>query len=333
MDVLRSIAIIGVICAHITTLFKDPFGHGAFGLGAHGVKLFFVLSGWLLGSQLFQEQLSTGKISIVRFWLRRWLRTLPAYYFVLGGVYLWQIGTRSNPIVDLRYLVFIQNYDFEQLPYFPASWSLCVEEHFYLAIAPLLQVFRTPRTRWILLVVLAFPTLARSMGWFGSIAETHVRFDVCGFGVLLAYIRFVQPAFWVRLARCAPVYLAIVCAGVAAAMANRWGGLGIPWVEATEFWIAICTLVVLAAASVNISYGVLDSIAKYIATRAYSLYLLHQFAIVLVIKVIGTDRPLALFAAIWILSLVASEFLYRFLEKPVMNLRDRFSITRIERAP
>jgi peptidoglycan/LPS O-acetylase OafA/YrhL len=51
--------------------------------GFFGVDFFFVLSGWLIGGQLFRS-MRAGELDLIRFWIRRWLRTLPTYYVMLA---------------------------------------------------------------------------------------------------------------------------------------------------------------------------------------------------------------------------------------------------------
>ncbi|MEI6078887.1 MAG: acyltransferase family protein [Verrucomicrobiota bacterium] len=79
LDLLRALAIVLVVFCHLIqrspkvcpswTRFSD--------LGAYGVDLFFVLSGWLIGSLYWQELVRFGNVQIYRFWGRRWLRTIP----------------------------------------------------------------------------------------------------------------------------------------------------------------------------------------------------------------------------------------------------------------
>jgi peptidoglycan/LPS O-acetylase OafA/YrhL len=83
MDFFRSIAILMVILSHSILSYGAPQYLSPLQLGGTGVDLFFVLSGWLLGGQLFKEINIDGNVSIRKFWIRRWMRTLPAYYAVL----------------------------------------------------------------------------------------------------------------------------------------------------------------------------------------------------------------------------------------------------------
>jgi hypothetical protein len=120
--------------------------------GWAGVDLFFVLSGYLIGGQVFKAGSRMDGGGIVRFWLRRWFRTLPLYYFILfvNVIILPQCGI---PFRDWnwRYLVMLQNYmplqDFQQ------SWSLCIEEQFYLVFPILALIAGRLRLKpWVWLV-------------------------------------------------------------------------------------------------------------------------------------------------------------------------------------
>jgi len=263
----------------------------------------------------------------MRFWVRRWMRTLPAYYTVLSVVYCWQVVTQINPIIDMQYLFFVQNYNFEHLPYFTVSWSLCVEEHFYLAIAPLLQMITLKRMRWLLLVLLFFPSFARYMQWYSTLAETQVRFDVCGAGVFLAYLRYDHRQTWSIISNFRWSYVAIVGIGLSIAMACRGFNVKLRIVESVEFWIVIFSLAILCACFFN-TCSILDWIFHYIATRAYSLYLMHQFVLVIAVKRIGTDRPVLLIGFVILVSVLLSEVLYQLIEKPFMNLREHIKISK-----
>lgn len=106
-DLVRATAIVMVIVHHIgqfqttvpTQLLKW------FSLGAYGVDLFFVLSGWLIGGLLWREHQHSGTVNIVRFWGRRWLRTLPLYFAVLPIAYL-SVWWHRDQAFDFGYLFF-----------------------------------------------------------------------------------------------------------------------------------------------------------------------------------------------------------------------------------
>ena len=217
LDTLRSLAIVMVVTCHAVSAYGSPESLHVLQMGGKGVDLFFVLSGWLLGHQLLMELKSTGSIDVPRFWLRRWLRTLPAYYAVLGLTFAWQAIGRGNQGLDWSYVFFGQTY-LSDMPYFGVSWSLCVEEQFYLAVAPLLLLFfRHRRALPLLPLLLLVPPVCRAMGWYGSLSQTHVRWDQCAVGVVLACVAVFRPGWWQQLCRLAPV---VALGGLAAAGFN-----------------------------------------------------------------------------------------------------------------
>ena len=328
LDLLRAIAIVLVVNCHTVTAFGSPPAYHAVQLGGKGVDLFFVLSGWLLGRQLLRELRDTGTIDLRRFWYRRWLRTLPAYYAVLAFTFAWQL-VKGNHDLRLSYLVFGQTY-LTDLPYFGVSWSLCVEEHFYLAVAPLLLLFWRRRAALVLLpLLLVMPYVCRVAGWYFHDAgvETHARYDPCAIGVLLAAADVTLPRLWAVLRRFAPllalVGLAAAGRDVACRLNPQWGlsdqGV-LAWALIFGSWV------LLAGARPNWPAGRLPGV-RYIAERSYAVYLLHPDALALARKVDGL--PLGAFVALtWLLSFMLAEVLYRLVEVPGMRLRERFGASR-----
>jgi peptidoglycan/LPS O-acetylase OafA/YrhL len=327
MDILRSLAIVVVVNCHITSTFANPSIRSIFGLGGKGVDLFFVLSGWLLGNQLLTELRDKGAIEIKRFWLRRWVRTLPAYYALLAGTYFQQVFLTREMNLDPSFLFFGQTY-LSNMPYFGVSWSLCVEEHFYLLIAPLLMFLTRRWGAIVLLVLLGMPTLFRQVGWFGNIAETHVRWDQCGFGVLLAYIHVYRPDVWHRMCRVAgPITIVALGLVFQSVLARMNTGLGV-----TDYgplvWTAISASLVLIANSNEFWRSeVRFPLTRFIADRSYSLYLVHVEAIFL-IKKIPNVGLIPAGVLVWICSIAFAELLHRVVERPFLRARERWSWSR-----
>jgi peptidoglycan/LPS O-acetylase OafA/YrhL len=324
LDLLRALAIVLVVHCHATTHFGNPPEYYVLQLGGKGVELFFVLSGWLLGRQLVQELKETGRVDLKRFWYRRWLRTLPAYYAVLLFTIAWQVYRKNG--IDWSYFYFGQTY-FSSMPFFGVSWSLCVEEHFYLAIAPLLWMFW--RWRFTLLLVpalLALPEVCRHNAWFHSDLETHVRFDPCVTGVLLAAISVTLPSVWKVLSRWAPFFaiigIAFATRDVVCRLNPDWGcnDIGhLPWSLIFGSWV-------LWAAARPDAYIPIPGI-RYIAERSYAIYLLHGEAFSILKKI--HPESFGLYVALtWLIVIPMAEVLYRIVEKPGMMLRERFSSSR-----
>lgn len=143
LDALRALAIISVVLFHFGLedgAFRISFFHA---FGWTGVDLFFVLSGFLIGGQLFDLLKSNGHISIGEFYFRRAFRILPAYWTVLFLYWSWPEFRERHDFAPIwRFLTFIHNLNLDRTIYktFSQAWSLCVEEHFYL-VFPLLTVF------------------------------------------------------------------------------------------------------------------------------------------------------------------------------------------------
>jgi peptidoglycan/LPS O-acetylase OafA/YrhL len=191
LDSLRAIAIIGVFLCHGLTL--NLAGRDLlFALGS-GVELFFVLSGFLIGRIYFRSTQS-GSFSFWEFWRSRWWRTLPPYFAAIL-VYLAVGKVISAPGLRWYYVCFLQNYI--GISGFGPSWSLCVEEHFYLVL-PLIgmlidRLAGRSKLKFILPIAIFIPLalrtamLARPLPpqwyWF-----SHLHCDGLITGVYLAYL-------------------------------------------------------------------------------------------------------------------------------------------------
>ncbi len=109
-------------------------------IGWMGVDLFFVLSGYLIGSQLFKEYAAGRKPEMRYFYLRRAFRIVPVFWLVAFIYFFFPVLREAPGIQPLwQFLSFTENFliDYQHHATFSHAWSLCVEEHFYLVL-PLL---------------------------------------------------------------------------------------------------------------------------------------------------------------------------------------------------
>lgn len=146
LDILRSIAVLGVLVAHSLQILHISSSENLFWSviasgGLLGVELFFILSGFLIGRILIKLLNECKSLPINQkfdklryFWIRRWFRTLPMYYLMLiVNILIWihhnGIENLKQLTFLLRNLIFLQNYN-QQASYmiFPESWSLSVED-------------------------------------------------------------------------------------------------------------------------------------------------------------------------------------------------------------
>jgi peptidoglycan/LPS O-acetylase OafA/YrhL len=331
LDLLRSYAIVSVVAAHAVLAFGAPPALAPLRAGGTGVDLFFILSGWLLGGQLMRELAATGTISLRRFWSRRWMRTLPAYYAVLCATFVQQVILKNNTDLRWSYTFFGQNY-LTDLPYFFVSWSLCVEEHFYLFVAPLLLIAFRLRQRGIvlLLLVMAVPSFCRTFGLYGAIVETHVRFDECLLGVVLAGLSVFFRGTWVRLCALAPILASAGVVLFAGLLLVRWYPeymIGVD--EQTICMFVFGSFLLLAVSSEKWKQRLYIPGCAFLATRAYSVYLLHPEAVALLRRLDISSFPLFLLLT-WLITLAGAEVLYRLVERPVMNAREWFKFSAAE---
>jgi peptidoglycan/LPS O-acetylase OafA/YrhL len=139
LDVLRAAAILMVVCSHVLWIYpkSDNFIYLLFELfGFWGVELFFVLSGFLIGSILYKtfvNEIFTLQ-SVFHFLKRRWFRTLPNYYLVLllNILIAFFLGFSIENMGS--YFFFLQNFSSKSSAFFPESWSLSIEEFTYLLL-------------------------------------------------------------------------------------------------------------------------------------------------------------------------------------------------------
>src|SRR5271169_1218036 len=125
LDVLRGIAILLVMGVHVPAY---PIWST---VGGWGVDLFFVLSGFLISNLLFGEYKSTGDIRLARFFSRRALKLYPSFYLLLAVTlvycFFWHVPITAREILGEATLT--QNYIGAIWGH---TWSLAVEEHFYI---------------------------------------------------------------------------------------------------------------------------------------------------------------------------------------------------------
>jgi peptidoglycan/LPS O-acetylase OafA/YrhL len=227
LDTLRGIAVLLVLFRHMPLSEKLPewllaplviLQRG----GWAGVDLFFVLSGFLISGLLFREWQHSGKLKVGRFLIRRGFKIYPAFYVMLGAVFGWSIYYDRFPGWNyvLSEGLFVQNYG---PSIFPHTWTLAVEEHFYLTLPLLLWLFRGKNQRPFALLPLFVLGVAvtclflRFMATAGVdpaalakndpyrlrsfYAATHLRCDSLFFGVLISWLYHFRRLTFDRIAK------------------------------------------------------------------------------------------------------------------------------------
>ena len=219
LDALRAIAILMVLGHHAGQAIALLHGSNGYTVywervGWAGVDLFFVLSGFLISGLLFSSYQERSRLDVSRFYIRRGLKIWPAFYTLIAiGVLI--DAARGHHITTnylLSELFFLQDY-FHSI--WGITWSLAVEEHFYLILPlVLLLMIRLDRERpfaampYVFAGIAIFSLTCRfAVGWkengivdyWVCYFPTHLRMDGLMFGVLLCYCQRFRPNWFERI--------------------------------------------------------------------------------------------------------------------------------------
>ena len=359
LDLLRAAAIMMVICAHAFGVLYPHFGP-ALGLlghgGFYGVELFFVLSGFLIGQILIQQGAGLDRAeNVAVFYVRRWFRTLPLFFlFLLVNVWLeFQFrGHRVGLGETLSHGFFLRNLAGFHMSFFPESWSLAIEEWFYLLFPAAIWLGLKMSKRFdavFLAAAFAFfalSTTARMMAapdpaatW--SEAQRMVviyRFDALMLGMFSAWLSLRFPQRWTRhatVSALAGVVLLLAMYATLWKIENGQLAFGDDSFFARTFRfscvsLGFALLLPWASAWKLRRENVSSTAVRRIALWSYGLYLVHLPVFLIVTRVIiRADQVGALLPALVSFSLqvggaiLLSAFLYRFFEAPCTRLRER----------
>ncbi len=351
LDVFRSFAILFVLIGHSLEHSKiaEPIktlGH----MGILGVELFFVLSGFLIGSILLRlidkGQLHSWK-HIAHFWQRRWLRTLPMYFVVLivflrldyhGRHGLWDYPT---------YYVFLQNFATAIPEFFELSWSLAIEEHFYLWFPLVFLVWQRLCKRAsyaLVLTAMTFVVVAYTFrlshplqsDWnvFNRLLRMSVlaRLDAIMYGVLIAAAKRYAPRLFITIRQLTPLSASafvLLCA---------WWFINAPHLTQTR-WMQLHLFTVQAILCALLlpwfdNWKKTDAKQDFFTITSklsYSLYLNHILVIIVINKMLSHlnffdaayNNPFIVYPLYFTFFYSASWVTYHRIEKPFLDLREQ----------
>ena len=364
LDGLRGAAILLVVlCHYIASAEHMPLGFflhrlfQALAIGWSGVDLFFVLSGFLIGGILLESRESPRYFQT--FYLRRVHRILPIYYswLLLYGIFRftagyfspgWSLLSSSDYEGISGYIVFIQNcfYFRPRLEWIwlGATWSLAVEEQFYLVAPPLIRLFSLRSLTVVLTAaVLLAPFLRFVIFHFAPEHSFLVTFampcraDTLGLGILAA-IGWRDAKFRAYLASHPRfLYWTSLALALGAAALGWWLVHPVSLVTATVgySWLALfyCSLMLLLLAEPGCFLGRMMRLKPLIAlgTISYCIYIIHVPIDYLAHRFILHGEPqiydltgvlVTIFAAIltWIIASIS----WKWFEKPLIRRGHRF---------
>ncbi len=345
LDGIRGWVALGVLTAHVHLNWLP----GMFVL----MELFFVISGFLI-TRIVWGQVSSGRgVGLLDFWRRRLWRLYPALLCVVGvsSLVAWGlVGNWKQVSGDvLPTLLYYSNwtkfYNYHYPGLFAHSWSLAVEEQFYLLWPVLFFIFHKGRMRrWqaaLVLLSLAFSCMAwryhliaQGAPWSRLYYALDTRMDAFVVGGLLA-LWYPRLSAWsqgrgahhlLSLAACA--YLALVLWGTPKELAYFY------WQQTAAVLTAALLVLLLASPRVGVFQWLCSlPVSKFLGRRCYSLYLWHWPVIWILLML----RPWPEAEKPWLLALVLpltvllSMGSYRWSERPFM--RQRRALAQAAQAP
>lgn len=359
LDIVRSIAILLVVYTHAIAFIPKGIWRFYYLLprpGIDGVSIFFVLSGFLIGTillKIIDKSDFTHRV-LLNFWIRRWFRTLPNYFLILLILIIYQVTVIGNMgDFNLKYLIFSQNLFHAHPEFFSEAWSLSVEEWFYLSF-PVVCFFMMKvlkdKKRTIILAAVSFiiiPLVIRivsvSMGiglssWDENYRKVVIfRLDSVMYGIVGAYVAFYFNSTWEKFSKTGLVLSLILILFLT--FRNRLGIKDIWFFAVYGFNLeSLATLFMLPFFSMlkTIKFRIFARFFTFISIISYSMYLINY---TIVLKILmpfslsalglldGSKLPAILvsYFLFWTFVIGGSYLLYTCFERPVMNLRDRIN--------
>ena len=282
-------------------------------LGAFGVSIFFVLSGFLITYLLLEEQ-KEAPIQIKHFYIRRVLRIWPLYYlivvlgfFIVPHIGFLQVPTYSAGMGDSlgRFLLFAglsANVAFVYLPtvaFANILWSVAVEEQFYLIWPHVVKFKRT--LLWImLLLIVGYLALKFFAGEVDSKFEELVirtRFSSMIIGGIGAYLLFHQSSIlnfvYNRFLQLGLIGLFVLL------LSNTLEFKSFAWIQDELISLVLCGLIINIASNRQSLVHLENPVFSYFGKLSYGLYVYHLFAVVLTLKLLPEFLPLKVLP-IWV---------------------------------
>ncbi|HEX5125704.1 MAG TPA: acyltransferase [Rhodocyclaceae bacterium] len=328
LDGLRAVAISIVLLQHFYSnhSFRLLDFLWRFQLGDLGVRIFFVISGFLITTLLIKEQRKHGAINLPGFYLHRVLRIFPAYYLMLAimavaaamGLQEYSLSSMLAPAT------YLSNYFGAPMPV-AHTWSLAVEEQFYLLWPGVIVLCGWRRGAWVAIALCIGAVILRTVPYIGApdIPTLWPRFEVSGDAIAMGCLYAMWRAREIRLssrsnawgAYAASAALTLILLTTSFKWPMFWNSIGIV--------AANCLIVLILHAAITaprtLAFSWLNSgVTVWIGTLSYSLYLWQQ---VFIYGGFRLPAPLNLIA-IFTCALLS----YYLVETPFLKLKARRSL-------
>lgn len=332
LDGLRAIAILAVFWHH----FAMPIpGLEITARGFLGVDLFFIISGYLIVTLLLRERRRTDSVSIQGFYIRRFLRIFPPYYLMLlvvGATAFLKPGNTSEAIKhDLPYAAFYLSNLVPMGSSLAITWSLSVEEQFYL-IVPTLEKY-AQHAMPLLLPVAYILVILPPFGLFPALEMPRffreTTFGPILLGVMLAHLldhrrsfEWIFPTLAWRLAPVLALALLMLAASYPADDISGWQRLAIHW--AMLVFVATCVI-----REQNVLRPILSLwLIRRIGIVSYGMYLYQHIVghfTHRILEIMVIPSRYAYFVGTAFAAWAVAECSFRFFETPFLAAKARFA--------
>lgn len=354
LDFLRFYAIISVVYGHGSWLFKHIpiLENSSLFFFIDGVELFFVLSGFLIGGILLKKFANSNINIVFNFYKNRWFRTLPNYYlFLLINILLSFFLFEGVSGETSKYFFFTQNFFFHSNSeeFFGESWSIAVEEWFYL-LCPLviiiLSFFKIKNRVLVSAIIFLLSSLILKYIQFCAVnynpknydilirKVTILRMDSIAIGLILAWIKFKFHDLFTKFNFkyiCLILALIFLMSRLAfSSVMNDFSLWGSVVFKDTFNSVAIAMIFpFFYSLKYNFDTNIFTKIITWVSLISYSMYLVHYSIITQTIKVFfwpdNGYMSIFLFVIYFLLTLVISSLNYIFFETKITKLRDKIN--------
>lgn len=353
-DIIRTIAIVSVLFGH--GAFIIPSKHeGSFYQHAYefldGVFVFFLLSGFLIGQLLIYtiEKKPITKATLINFWKKRLLRTLPAYYFMVILLIILSLITLKGfgNIKLLLYFVLLQNFCTPHPFFFAEAWTLSIEVWFYIFIPLMIFVlkgyYKLSDKKSIIYTVsffIVFSFLVRCIKYFlldyidGAVVdelfrkEVITRLDSVTFGIIGSYVYRYHNSIWYKYKT------HFLIAGILIFLYTKFPFLSNGFFYRTTIFFTLQSISFLLIlpyfSTIKTGSGIIYNIITTLSYVSFSIYLINLNLVQIFIlsridfvEFFGEYHQYAKYFFYLFISIFGGIYMYKKIELPFMELRKK----------